>query len=120
MEDTAVAAALTELHAALDALAPQHEGLRDYARLNLKPETLTEVRGLLEAYDRRVSKLQAAIAPLEALVADGHPDLGPRAIADAALQDLQANVDTIAAARAQFVSDAPTVLNLSASAPEAK
>jgi hypothetical protein len=118
--DTVVPAALAEIQAALEKLKPEHEGLRDLSRLNLLPDTQREVRLSLDQYDRRVQKLTAAKAPLDALLADGYPDLAPRAIADAALQDIQDNVDTIAAARAQFVSNAPTALNLAAGTTESK
>jgi hypothetical protein len=118
---TAVTAALTEIVAALATIPPQHEGLRDFARLNLKSETLTEVRATLEQYDRRVRVLEAAQKALELLLADGHPDLTPREISDAAYQDLQTNKQTIDAALQQFTSPTPaTRLNLSAGAVEPK
>jgi len=118
--DTAVSAALAEIETALATIPPQHEGLRDFARLNLRPATLVEVRASLEVYDRRVTRLQAAKAAIEALVADGFPDLRPREIDDAALQDLQENAQTITAALAQFASNTPTALGLSAGAAEPK
>lgn len=117
---TAVEAALTEIDAALATLAPRHEGLRDLARLNLQPEALREVRVSLDQYDRRVRVLTAAQAPLQALLVDGYPELAPRAIGDAAVQDIQDNLDTIAAARQQFVSNAPTALHLGAGPTEHK
>lgn len=117
---TAVTAALDEIAAKLTAIAPEHEGLRDLARLNLLPETMTEVRLSLDQYERRVRLLTAVRTPLELLLADGHPDLPPRAIGDAALQDIQANLDTITAARGQFMSNAPTTLHLVAGPVEPK
>jgi hypothetical protein len=117
---TAVAAALNEIQAALAVIPPQHEGLRDYARLNLQRETQQEVITTLEQYDRRVRVLEAAQKALELLLADGHPDLTPRAVSAAVVQDLQANLATITAARLQFVSDTTTVLGLAAGRVEPK
>jgi hypothetical protein len=117
---TVVPAALTEIQTRLAEIPPQHEGLRDFARLNLKAETLTEVRTSIDQYDRRVRLLTTAQTALEQLVADGYPDLLPRKVSDLVLQDLQDNEATIAAALKQFTSNAPTTLNLSAGATEAK
>ena len=118
--DTVVAAALAQIVATLAAIAPTHEGLRDYARLNLLPATLLDIRASLEDYDRRVQKLQLAKTALEGLVGDGHPDLRPREIASAALRDLQENLASIAAAREQFVSNEAATLGLTAGTPEPK
>lgn len=118
--DTAVAAALAEILATLAAMAPEHEGLRDFQRLNLQPETLTEVQASLQDYDRRVAKLLAAQASIEALLADGYPALDPRKIADAALEDLQQNARTVEAALARFASNAATRLSLAAAETEEK
>lgn len=118
--DTVVPAGLAEIREKLAEIPPQHEGLRDFARLNLKPETLAEVRVSLEQYDRRVRVLTAAQTALEQLVADGYPDLLPRKVSDLVLQDLQENEATIAAALKQFTSNDPATLNLSAGPPEAK
>ena len=118
--DTVVPAALTEIRAKLAEIPPQHEGLRDFARLNLKPETRQEVGVSLDQYDRRVRALTAAQTALEQLVADGYPDLLPRKVSDLVLQDLQDNEATIAAALKQFISNAPTTLNLAAGAVETK
>jgi hypothetical protein len=121
MATTAVTAALAEIVAALATIPPQHEGLKDFARLNLKPETLVEIRTSLEQYDRRVRLLEAAQKANEVLLADGYPALEPREISDAAYQDLQTNKQTIDAALQQFTSPTPaTTLGLAAGAVEPK
>lgn len=118
--ETVVPAALDEITTAITTIAPAHEGLRDFSRLNLQRSTQEEVLASLQQYDRRLQLLTTAKAGIDALLKDGYPDLVPRKIADAALQDLAANEATIAAALKQFTSNAPTTLNLSASATEPK
>jgi hypothetical protein len=121
MATTAVAAAVNEIQAALAVMPPTLEGLRDFARLNLQRETQQEVVTTLEQYDRRVRLLEAALKALEVLLADGHPDLTPRDVSVAVLEDLQANARTIEAALQQFTSPTrATRLNLAVSTIEAK
>ena len=114
-----VAAWIAALTAELEDIEPKHEGLRDWARLNLKPETGAEVRALIDDYDRCVGLLTALRAALEALVAAGYPILRVREISPEALADLEANKRTIEAAFTQFVA-AATTLGLAAGAIEAK
>lgn len=126
----AVLAAIAEIDAQLGQIIPQHEGLRDYARLNLQDGTRREIDDAIGDYDRRVALLQAAKATyqssLEAMTAanqrlvdDGAPVLPQREISPTALADLQAQLDTITAARGLFVAQA-TTLGLSAGAVEPK
>ncbi len=118
---TAVTAALAEIDAALTRIPPQHEGLKDFARLNLQRDTQQEILVSLEQYDRRVRKLLAAQAALEQLIVDGHPDLLAREISPAAFEDLQQNARTIDAALRQFTTPTTaSTLGLAAGAAEAK
>jgi hypothetical protein len=112
--------ALGDIAAAIAALAPAHEGLRDFARLNVRPETLVEVRTAIEQYDRRLRLLTVAQSALDALVADGYPDLATRDIAAAVLADLQANAASIETALALFGAVTATTLRLSATPPTPK
>jgi hypothetical protein len=117
---TAVAAGLAEIVSTLATIQPQHEGLRDFGRLNLKPATQVEVTASLEQYDRRVHLLAVAQAALEALLDDGYPELAPREVAETALKDLQENARTIDAALQQFASNSATALGLDATDTEPK
>lgn len=103
---TAVEAAIVEIADKLAQFAPEHEGLRDFTRLDLKPETQAEVAASLANYDRRVGLLETAKAACEALMADGHPDLPVREIPASAFEDIAANHNTVMAAYARF-SPAP-------------
>ena len=98
----AVDAALAEVNATLAALAAPHEGLRDYARLNLLPETQIDVRAMLDKFDRRVARLTAVKLALEVLILEGDPAIGTREIADNVLRDLQGNERSISAALLLF------------------
>jgi hypothetical protein len=115
--DTAVASALVEIAAAIAALAPAHEGLRDFARLNLQPAAALEVKASLEQCDRRAKALEHAQTALDLLVADGYPALPLREVNDTAFADLLNNAATIAAALARFVGPEPaTAMGLSGGA----
>lgn len=116
----AVEQAILEIKAKLAELAPQHEGLRDYARLNLKPETLEQVNLSIAQYDARVGLLMAALAALEALAADGHPELPAREVEQLVLDDLLENAATIEAALGKFELAKASTLGLDDDAPEEK
>jgi len=117
---SAVDTALAEIVTTLAAIAPAHEGLRDFASLNIQRDTQVEVKASLTQFDRRVQLLTAARVALESLIADGV--LGPpREIGAEALKDLQQNAASIAAALALFATPAQaTGLGLGAGETETK
>ena len=115
---TTIEQAIAEIRASLEAMAAPHEGLRDYARLNIQPETLEEVTTAIEAYDRRKNLLETALAALESLFAYG--ELPVREIPEAALRDLEENASTIQSALALFASARAETLALDATEPEIK
>lgn len=109
---TAVESAIAEINDRLTVFAPQHEGLRDFALLNLGDAAKREVLAEIVLYDRRVSLLIAAKSALSDLMADGHPDLPVREISPDAMADLQNNVSTIEAAAAKFAAIVASNLSL--------
>lgn len=109
---TKVEEAIAEIDDLLARFAPQHEGLRDFARLNLGERTQEWVRQSIIHYDRRILALTNAREGLVALMADGHPDLPVVEIDPISLADLQANAATIEAALTRFASNAATTLSL--------
>lgn len=117
---TSVDSALNEINERLTTFAPQHEGLRDFALLNLQEATKLEIDSSLKLYDRRKDLLDKAKAALEALKADGHPEIPVREISEAAFADLQGNTSTIEAAMARFASNAATTLALAEGRTEPK
>jgi hypothetical protein len=109
---TAVEQAIAEIDERLATFAPQHEGLRDYALLNIQPHTLEAVRTMITQYDERVALLNRAKDALQALMTDGHPDIPIQDIDASALDDLKENAKTIEAALTRFGSNAATAMNL--------
>lgn len=112
--------AIVEIKAAIEALVPELEGLRDYARLNLKPGTAVEIQSATQDYMRRGQLLEASLEALESLVGDGYPDLAVREIAAASYQDLVDQQTTLNAALDKFASNSATSLNPVVGAPEPK
>lgn len=119
-DPTAVAAARDEVAAAVAALAPILEGLRDYARLNLGADTAAIVAQEIHDYERRLALLQTTLTALNALLGDDYPNLPVREVEQAVYDDLQTQADTIAAALAKFAPNMATTLGLSAGEPEPK
>ena len=117
---TKVDEAIVEIEAALAAMAPEHEGLRDFARLNLEPATLATVQSFTAAYDKRFAALTAALTKCRLLIEDGYPELALREIADSEFKDLQANAATIEAALAKFGSSKAVTLGLGGNVVEDK
>ncbi len=99
---TAVEAAIAEIDAALGVFAPQQEGLRDFARLNLQPETAAEVIELTVAVDARIAALHVAKDALGALMGNGHPTVSITDVTERVFADLEAQQDTMAAAMGLF------------------
>jgi hypothetical protein len=91
-----------ELLAARTSIQPQIEGLHDYARLNLQPDTLAVVQTATADYERRLTKINQVLAALDDLDADGYPALDTRSVGAAVYADLQDNAKTIEAALAKF------------------
>ncbi len=99
---TAVEAAIAEIDAALTTVAPQHEGLRDFAKLNLQPETAAEVIQLTAVVDARVAALRVAKDALGALLGNGYPTLAIVEVTERVFADLAAQQTTIDAALGLF------------------
>ena len=118
---TQVDAAIGEIEMVLDEMRPQHEGLRDFERLNLQPETMSEVQQFRQVYDRRVANLERARAALLDLLTDGYPNLPDREVAEVVHRELAENAQTIAAALEKFEARVlASSLNPSAQAPVPK
>lgn len=117
---TSVDAAIIEIADKLATLEPQLEGLRDFERLNLLPDTHAVVIDSINQYTRREMLMLAAQSALAALVADGYPVLDAREIIQAAYADLTGNAATIEAALAQFKPIVAANLRITAGTTELK
>lgn len=110
-----------ELEAAQAVLLPQIEGLHDFARLNIKPETLAKVQEATVDFERRRDLQVAALAALDNLETDNYPEVPPRNVLEDVYADLQENVTTIEAAFAKFAPIAEAVTaTITAGTPELK
>lgn len=92
----------TELLAAKQLLLPQIEGLHDFARLNIKPETQAKVQEAIVDFERRLGLINTALAALDGLSADNYPEVPTRSVLADVYNDLQENVTTIEAAFEKF------------------
>jgi len=119
-DQTLVHQALEEVLFMLDEMKDEHEGLRDFARLNLSEPTLRDVNESIALYDRRVRLLLDTKAALEALINDGFPNLNPREIMPAELAELADQQATITAALKKFASNAAVGITLAPGATEPK
>lgn len=118
---TATQQAIDEQKAQLAVIAEEHEGFRDYVSLDdLSEDTKAFVQQAINDYDRRVQRLNAAIAANQELLNDGFPDLAVREIPQAALAELQGNFDSIQAALGKFTSGEAATLGLSSKPPVPK
>lgn len=95
----------TEIDAALAVLAPIIEGLQDYARLNIKPETMTAVTEALKLYQDRQKVLTIAQKALAGLEDNGYPDLPAQEVSALVYDDLRDQEATIEAALAKFKTE---------------
>lgn len=99
---------LTEINENLASLAPELEGWKDFARLNLQPETLAKVNEIIATYDRRILHLTSVKVALESLLGDDYPEFDVFEVGQEIYADLKANNDTIDAA---FAKVAPLTAN---------
>lgn len=93
-----------ELQAAQAVIIPQIEGLQDFAKLPLQPDTLTAVQSATTDFSKRRDLQQAVLDALAALAADGYPDEPNRPVTQTIFTDLQTNLQEMEAAFAKFAS----------------
>jgi hypothetical protein len=121
VEGTVVDEALEEILTALENTDPLLEGLRDYARLNLKPETMAVINEAIQHHERRVVQLASARDAMTSLLADGFPTLPVHEVTQAVYDDLAENNRTIDAAFAHFTArERASTLGLESGAVESK
>jgi hypothetical protein len=102
MSSPALEALKAEITTAHDTITPQIEGLHDFARLNLKPETLTKVQNTIVEFERRRDLMEAALGGINNLSDDGYPEVPVREVIADVYNDLAENVSTIEAAFKKF------------------
>lgn len=117
---TAVETAITEITTHQGVVGPQYAGFVNLARLSLNADAQREDSFSIEQYKRRIELMRNAKIALEALVADGYPDLDVREIPDGAYEDILEQAKGINAALAQFSSGRATGITVTAGLPEPK
>lgn len=95
-----------EMTAAQATLIPIIEGLEDFNRLDIKPETKAIVTAFLAEAKKRQTLLTNAQASLDSLVTDNYPNLDVRVVNEAVYADLAAQKTTIDAALGKFTPKA--------------
>lgn len=125
MDTKAIDILAAEADAAAIPVASVIEGLEDYLSLNLHPDSKVEVSALLAEYQRRRDLLAALGRGLatvrkviEALLADGHPDMVTREVGGEVVADLAENLLTLTDARGQFSERALTTEGVLEIGPE--
>lgn len=117
---SAVDSAIAEMEAALAAIVPVHEGLRNFSWLNLPPEMQSEVQQAIGAYDRRVMLLTESLRWTRQLVADGYPVLEDREVTPDVFAELKKEAAEIDAALKIFITRLAAQLGLAADDPVLK
>lgn len=120
VEGTVVDEALEEVSAAILALEPVLEGLYDYSRLNIQPETLTIIQNTIAEHERRKALLTAAELGMTQLLEDGYPLLPVHEVNQLVYEDLAAQEESISAALAHFQQATAASLGLEPGAVEPK
>jgi hypothetical protein len=95
---------LAELEAAQAVLAPRIRGMTSLSNDSLSPELLAQINQEIADLQRRDGLLSAAIAALDALVADGYPDVPPAVLPGNLFEELSGDVSDIQAGAAGFVA----------------
>ena len=92
----------SELLAAKTIITPQIEGLHDFARLNLHPDTANIIAQAIEDFERRLLLIDTSLDSLKGLQNDNYPNMDTRSVLSEIYSDLQDNVNTIEAAFGKF------------------
>jgi hypothetical protein len=112
---------LEELQDALEVMAPRKEGMLDFLRLNIKPETRDEVDRQQKFYSDQMLLVQNAIAALQTLTNAKYPDLPKEPVSQAVYDDLATQINTVSRAIEQFEAPAEaTNAKISSSDPVLK
>lgn len=117
---TKVEEAIEEIDQKLAVFTPEYEGFLDWARLNVKPDTLAALQAAQVVWFRRLELLHQARTANTALMADGHPDLSGISVSAMVFADLKENEMTIEAALKRFSGDMADSITLIAEPPQPK
>lgn len=111
-ESTAVAVLRAELEQARDALIDPIEGFRDFARAFISPDeddADAKATEKVREYTERVTRIDAVLTALRALVEHGYPNVTPLSLSPEIYAMFNDNVRTQAAAFALVLPPDPAV-----------
>lgn len=127
MTNSSLDALRGELDESNGASAVQRRKLRDVADLPLSADTAAAVSGELAAHEHRQSLIQAVLTALDALEADGYPDVPRTEVAKSVLDELNEEKDALETAIAALGAAGPpppqpraSKVNVALGQPEAK
>ena len=120
MASQSVSDLVAELTAAAAVLEPQIRGLHDLTAVSISPDLQTEVAAEITDRERRSRLLQDAIDALNALTADGYPEMPKETVSQALYAELQEQMADLQAAAGTFAADAASrlVVNLGQPVPK--
>jgi len=97
----------TELEEAAGASGTQRRKLRDVADIPLSADTSAAVSGELAAHEHRQALIQAVLTALDALEADGYPEVPRTGVAKSVLDELHEERDALDKAIAALEAAGP-------------
>jgi len=120
MPTTAETAFRTELDAALAVEGKQLNGLKDISVMPISAELQAALQPPLTEWQRRVDMINAVLTAMDALDADGYPDLPPQIILGSLMAEIQEKESDVASAAGVFQAPAPVAERGDFNAPTAK
>jgi hypothetical protein len=108
MSTPAADAYRAELMAEKTALVPQLKGLMKMAVIPQDDiNTLPEVTARTDAVQRRIDLIDATLAAMDELEADGYPGIPPTEVSEVIYTDLESDIEHMTDALTGFIVEAP-------------
>jgi hypothetical protein len=120
MPTTAETAFRTELNAALDVISPQLRGLKDIAAQQISADLMSDVQSQTTERQMREDAINAVLAAMDLLDANGYPDLPGAVIQGSLFAELQEHISDVASAAVVFQAPTPMAERGDFNAPTAK
>lgn len=93
-------------------LSDPPEGLKEFSRLGFSQDAQGEISGEHSDFERRINKLNAAIAAVSDLASDGYPDMPLEEVSADVVAEMDRKIEVLLAARARFTYNPPTILQV--------
>lgn len=106
-----------ELEAKLTELRLVREGNEDFSTVDVQSTTLDDVTDEMRKYDALIAAVEAVVQANDSLLAQGWPELPAREVPPEVLDDLDAQIASMQAARAKYRSNAATKIVMTTGEP---